>query len=95
MTDLDPRIREFYEQGREAERLRDSAHHSGPLEFARTQELILRFLPQRRLRILDVGGGPGAYALWLSELGHDVTLIDPVPMHVDQAASLGISASLG
>ncbi|MFZ1053314.1 MAG: methyltransferase domain-containing protein [Candidatus Sulfotelmatobacter sp.] len=55
------------------------------LEYARTQELILRHLPPAPTTILDVGGGAGAYACWLASLGHEVHLIDPVPNHVEQA----------
>ena len=55
------------------------------LEFARTQELILRHLPPAPATILDIGGGSGIYAGWLASLGYDVRLIDPVPKHVEQA----------
>lgn len=56
------------------------------LEFARTKELSQRFLPKPPAAVLDVGGGPGAYALWLAGLGYRVHLIDAVPLHVEQAA---------
>jgi 2-polyprenyl-3-methyl-5-hydroxy-6-metoxy-1,4-benzoquinol methylase len=36
-------------------------------------------------RILDVGGGPGAYAAPLARRGYQVHLVDPVPLHVRQA----------
>jgi ubiquinone/menaquinone biosynthesis C-methylase UbiE len=71
------------------------------IEFARTKELLERYLPPAPARVLDVGGGPGAYAAWLSERGYAVHLIDPVPLHVEQAASLaaecesGFTAALG
>src|ERR1700675_4093790 len=39
------------------------------LEFFRTKEIIARHLPKKPTVILDVGGGPGHYALWLSEVG--------------------------
>jgi SAM-dependent methyltransferase len=35
--------------------------------------------------VLDVGGGPGAYALPLAERGYEVRLVDPVPLHVEHA----------
>jgi SAM-dependent methyltransferase len=38
--------------------------------------------------VLDVGGGPGSYVLWLSRRGYVVDLIDPVPKHVAAAADL-------
>jgi ubiquinone/menaquinone biosynthesis C-methylase UbiE len=41
--------------------------------------------------VLDVGGGAGIYALPLAREGYSVHLIDPVPLHVEQAkaGSLG------
>lgn len=30
-------------------------------------------------RVLDLGGGTGGLAVWLAELGHDVTVVDPSP----------------
>jgi ubiquinone/menaquinone biosynthesis C-methylase UbiE len=37
--------------------------------------------------VLDVGGGAGVYALPLAREGYSVHLIDPVPLHVEQAAA--------
>jgi ubiquinone/menaquinone biosynthesis C-methylase UbiE len=72
----------YYLEGREASRL---FHGQGQLERARTQELLQRYLPPPRAVILDVGGGAGVYACWLAKLGYQVHLIDPVPLHVEQA----------
>lgn len=96
LPDLDPTIREYYERGGETERLA-GAFPSGPLELARTQELIARHIGEGVLDILDVGGGPGVYAEWLSGAGHRVRLVDPVPMHVRQARarSAAIDAAVG
>ncbi|HUO16024.1 MAG TPA: class I SAM-dependent methyltransferase [Verrucomicrobiae bacterium] len=55
------------------------------IERARTQELILRHLPPAPATVFDIGGGAGAYALWLASRGYQVYLIDPVPQHVEQA----------
>src|SRR5204862_1547957 len=57
----------------------------GQLEFTRTRELLQRYLPPPPAVILDVGGGPGTYALWLAGLGYEVHLIDILPLHVEQA----------
>jgi len=35
--------------------------------------------------VLDVGGGPGAYAAWLADAGYEVKLVDGTPLHVEQA----------
>jgi len=72
----------YYNRGIEAGRLFRS---HGLIEFARTQEIILRHLPSPPCTVLDVGGGPGAYACWLASLGHRVILVDAVPLHVEQA----------
>jgi SAM-dependent methyltransferase len=37
------------------------------------------------LDILDIGGGPGAYSSWLAGLGHNVRLVDAVPLHIEHA----------
>jgi ubiquinone/menaquinone biosynthesis C-methylase UbiE len=56
-----------------------------PLERERTRELVSRHLAPPPGVVLDVGGGAGAYALWLAERGYEVHLVDPVPLHVEQA----------
>lgn len=94
--ELDPSVRDYYERGDEADRLTGGAP-AGPLELERTKELLLRHLPERPSRILDVGGGPGVYAKWLSEMGHEVHLVDPFELHVEQAlaAAPTITAEIG
>ncbi len=72
----------YYGRGLERDRL---ASGQGALEFARTQALLERYLPAPPAVIADVGGGPGRYAVWLAERGYRVHLIDPLPLHVDQA----------
>src|SRR3954454_11329527 len=82
--ELDDAIREHYERGEEHDRL--TRHR---LELIRTQELLTRFLPAAPAKVLDVGGGPGRYSAWLAGLGYDVVLVEPVPLHRDQARSVG------
>jgi SAM-dependent methyltransferase len=55
------------------------------IEFERTKEILARYLPAEPARVLDVGGGPGAYAEWLAAEGHSVRLVDGTPLHVQQA----------
>jgi len=55
------------------------------LEFERTKRILLHYLPSRPATILDVGGGPGRYSFWLSEMGHSVHLVDILPLHTRQA----------
>ena len=55
------------------------------LESERTREILREYLPAPPARILDVGGGPGAYAFWLAEQSYEVHLLDIVPLHIEQA----------
>lgn len=71
-----------YETGYEATRL-DTGRSR--LEHARTIELLKRHVPPPPAVVLDVGGGPGAYALWLAKEGYETHLVDAMPLHVQQA----------
>ena len=79
---LPPEMIAHYETGNEAQRLSSGVHQ---LELARTQEILARYLPPPPAVVLDVGGGPGLYSCWLATQGYEVHLVDPVPMHVEQA----------
>jgi SAM-dependent methyltransferase len=88
-----PEIVEYYERGGETARLSEGL---GRLEFLRTWDILTRELPPHPARILDVGGATGVYAAPLAALGHDVTVIDPVPGHVAASARLpGVTAIEG
>lgn len=78
------KLSKHYESGYEADRL---ARGAGIVEQERTRDILQRVLPPAPASVMDVGGGPGAYAAWLLELGYDVHLVEPVPLHVDQARS--------
>ncbi len=80
--ELDEDIAAYYAEGKERVRLTAG---SGRLELLRTQELLARYLPPAPAIVLDVGGGPGVYALPLAAQGYDVHLVDPVALHVEQA----------
>jgi len=84
VTDCADEIVRHYSEADEASRLRTGWFQ---LEQARTQELILRHIQLAPARVLDVGGGAGAYACWLAERGYQVHLVDPVPRHVEQACA--------
>ncbi|MEV7279733.1 class I SAM-dependent methyltransferase [Streptomyces sp. NPDC093111] len=79
---IDPEVLDFYNLGLEQERLQDPRRS---VELRRTLDILARHLPQPPATVLDIGGGPGAYALPLTQEGYRVTLIDPVPLHIEQA----------
>ena len=83
--ELSSEIIGYYTRAPEQERLHRG---SAQLEFARTKEIIGRWIDASPRVVVDVGGGPGAYAAWLAELGHEVHLVDPVPQLVAHARSL-------
>ena len=57
--------------GREWQRLQ--RHRT---EFAVTMRAMEEFLPPPPAAVLDIGGGPGRYAIELTRRGYDVTLVD-------------------
>jgi ubiquinone/menaquinone biosynthesis C-methylase UbiE len=79
---LEREIGDYYALGEEETRL-DPGGFS--LERVRTQLILRRVLPPAPATILDVGGAAGVYAFWLAGLGYSVHLIDPAPLHIDQA----------
>ncbi len=80
---LDPGVLGHYTEGAyEHERL---SRGMGRIEFARTTEILRRYLPPAPAQVLDVGGGAGVHASWLARDGYAVELVDPVPLHIEQA----------
>src|SRR2546422_2084037 len=73
------RVRKFYSISAEREWMRLEHPTEGRLEFAVHKAWIGRFLPPAPARILDIGGGPGRYSIWLAERGYRVTLADLSP----------------
>ena len=51
--------------------------NKGAIRLAVLQADLMEVLPQRPLRVLDMGAGLGHMALWLAEQGHQVTLVEP------------------
>ncbi|MCT9076601.1 class I SAM-dependent methyltransferase [Streptomyces fulvoviolaceus] len=100
MTETRQHVREeilaYYAQGKEDARLREGGAPAGRLEFWRTQDVLRRLLPAAPARVLDSGGGSGVHAEWLARDGYEVELVDPVPLHVEQAARIpGVRARSG
>ena len=79
---VDDPIAAHYELGLERDRLFREGEPR--LELARTMELLDRFLPPAP-PLIDIGGGPGAYAAVWARRGFDVHLYDVMELHVRQA----------
>lgn len=86
---MDDAARQYYARGREQGRLTDG---HDLVEFWRTTELLQRWLPGPPARVLDVGGAAGAHALPLAARGYVVDLVDPAPVHVEQALAASSAA---
>jgi len=82
LGDTTTQIEQYYDDSplREWERL--ERHRT---EFAVTCQVLTEILPASSAHILDVGGGPGRYALMLAERGYQVTLLDLSQKNLDFA----------
>jgi SAM-dependent methyltransferase len=81
MTTRQDKVRAYYAAFDEWERLDSPA---GALELARTLQILDQQLPASS-RVLDLGGGPGRYAIELARRGHRVVLADLSPALLEQA----------
>ena len=66
-------VEDYYNRVVGHEWLRESRHRT---EFAVTLRALRDHLPPPPAAILDIGGGPGRYAIMLAGLGYRVTLLD-------------------
>lgn len=76
-TDKD-NIRSYYASFGEREWERLEQPGDGTIEFALTTAKLAEHL-RSASRVLDIGGGPGRYAIWLAQQGHTVSLADLSP----------------
>lgn len=60
----------------------------GAIRLAVLQADLQSLLPQRPLRVLDVGAGLGHMGLWLAQQGHQVTLAEPASSMLEGAQAL-------
>jgi len=66
-------VERFYDRNPQYEWERLERHRT---EFAITLRALEDYLPKPPAKILDVGGGPGRYAIALIQRGYEVTLFD-------------------
>ncbi len=79
-TGSDSTMLAHYATGAELGRLETRSR----LEFERTKILLAERLPPGGC-LIDVGGGPGVYSAWFASRGYEVDLVDPVPLHIEEA----------
>jgi S-adenosylmethionine-dependent methyltransferase len=72
-------VESYYEEYDEWSRL--ERHR---MEFEVTRRYLEKYIPQNS-RVLDIGGGPGRYSIYLASQGHKVTLLDLTKKHIDIA----------
>jgi S-adenosylmethionine-dependent methyltransferase len=65
----------------------------GTIEFAVTTHTLNKYLPHDG-RILDIGGGPGRYSIWLAQRGYRIVLADISPNLLDIARAKIAEASV-
>lgn len=82
MDNMNEKVVEYYSRFDEQGRLVDNW---GQIEFVRTQSIISRHLAKPPAVVLDIGGAAGRYSCWLAREGYEVHLVDPVPLHINQA----------
>lgn len=86
------RIRWYYaEEHDEWDRLETDV---GAYEWATTTRRLAEFLPPPPAWVLDLGGGPGRYAIWLAQSGYQVSLADICPNLVEEARGRGAQAGV-
>ncbi len=85
MDDYMQSVKDYYASfgDKEWRRLSDTSN-DGYVEFSITCRQIAKHLKPNST-VLDLGGGPGRYSLWLAEQGHRVVLADLSPNLLDIA----------
>lgn len=71
-------VRAYYAQLGEREWDRLTQPTDGAVEYAVNCRLLAAHLPSAG-RVLDLGGGPGRYTIWLAQRGYSVTLAELSP----------------
>lgn len=84
-------VEDHYDQNAEREWERLERHRT---EFAVTCRVLADFMPPPPGRVIDIGGGPGRYALHLTQLGYRVTLVDISQRSLDLALEKSITAGI-
>lgn len=84
-------VEQYYNDNVESE-WRRCEHH--PIEFEVTRRLLSKNLPPAPARVIDIGGGPGRYSLWLASRGYEVTLFDLAGENIAYARKMAEEAQV-
>lgn len=84
-------VESFYDEHVDYEWNRLERHR---MEFAITKRALAEFLPPAG-SVVDIGGGPGRYSLWLAGRGYDVTLVDLSTANLERARELSENLQSG
>jgi SAM-dependent methyltransferase len=88
------RVRAYYEARGDSEWHRLALPFDGAIEWELHRRTFEQLLPAGA-RVLDLGGGPGRWTVWLAERGHQVVLADLSPAMLEIArreiAAAGVS----
>lgn len=87
-------VRAYYASFGEREWARLENPDDGAVEFAVTCHTLTTYLPPEA-RVLDIGGGPGRYTIWLAQRGHRVVLADLSPELLSLARAKVDQAGVG
>lgn len=77
MNEIEKYYNEQYDEWARLERHR--------IEFDITKRYLDEFIIGSNLKVIDIGGGPGRYSIYLSQKGHHVTLVDLSKRNIEDA----------
>jgi SAM-dependent methyltransferase len=90
-------VERFYDVNAEREWARLTFEHEPHrwLEFQVGMQIMVKYLPPPPARVLDLGSGPGRYAIALAQRGYTVTLLDLSGESLDLARRNVAQAGVG
>jgi ubiquinone/menaquinone biosynthesis C-methylase UbiE len=84
-------VEKYYNENVQAEWERLERHK---IEFYVTLRTLTEFLPAAPARLIDIGGGPGRYAITLAQRGYRVTLVDLSNSSLELAQQKAVEAGV-
>jgi S-adenosylmethionine-dependent methyltransferase len=84
-------VENYYDQNAGDEWARLERHR---IEFQMTLRALSEFLPQPPARLIDIGSGPGRYAVTLAQQGYRVTLVDLSKSSLELAKQKAVEAEV-